>query len=169
MTVNRPVLLIIDPQQGFISPSTSHLEELWSRVLTDHRRMFDTVVATRFVNLSGSAFHRSGWHEMGTQSPDIELVEGVRGRVDETFDRSVYPVPGFTIPIEPGEVTDLYIAGVDTDACVMATALNLYTAMIRPIILADLCGSSGGDVYHRKALDLLRRNLGPGDVRNFFH
>ena len=40
----------------------------------------------------------------------------------------------------PEEVT---LVGVDTDACVLATAIDLFEIGIRPIILEDCVGSSG--------------------------
>jgi nicotinamidase-related amidase len=58
------------------------------------------------------------------------------------------------------KVDTVALCGVDTDACVMATALSAFDLGLRPLVLSDLCASSGGDDYHRAALMLLERNIG---------
>jgi nicotinamidase-related amidase len=58
------------------------------------------------------------------------------------------------------EIDTVVLCGVDTDACVMATALDAFDHGLRPLVLSDLCASSGGDSYHQAALMLLERNIG---------
>jgi hypothetical protein len=47
----------------------------------------------------------------------------------------------------------------------MAACFALWDADIKPIILADLCASSGGAMFHEAALDLMMRQFGAGVVQ----
>ncbi len=62
----------------------------------------------------------------------------------------------------PEEVT---LVGVDTDACVLTTAIDLFEMGIRPIILEDCVGSSGGDECHEAGMLLLKRSIGKEQIR----
>lgn len=57
-----------------------------------------------------------------------------------------------------GDVVDL--RGIDTDACVMASALSLFEYGKVPRVLVDYCGSIAGLEYHNMALRILERNIG---------
>lgn len=52
------------------------------------------------------------------------------------------------------------MAGIDTDCCVMKTALDLFEIGIKPIVLSHYCASTGGNNIHLAALDMLKRNIG---------
>lgn len=58
----------------------------------------------------------------------------------------------------------MFVAGIDTDACVLATCLSLFDAGVQPVLLADLCYSSGGMMAHESGLLALRRQIGDGNV-----
>ena len=51
------------------------------------------------------------------------------------------------------------MCGVDTDACVMATA-GLFDAGFETFVVSDGCASSGGQEYHEAAIKILERNIG---------
>jgi nicotinamidase-related amidase len=54
----------------------------------------------------------------------------------------------------------VWLAGADTDACVLATALGMFDGGGRVVVREDLCWSSGGVALHRAGLAVLRRQLG---------
>ena len=56
--------------------------------------------------------------------------------------------------------TEVSLCGIDTDACVMATALDLFQNGIRPVVLAEACASHAGPDYHEAGLKLLARLIG---------
>jgi periplasmic divalent cation tolerance protein len=64
------------------------------------------------------------------------------------------------------EFEKVFVAGVDTDACVLAMALGLFDAGVPVVVRADLCLSTGrsGVRLHETSLDILRRQLGSGRV-----
>lgn len=62
----------------------------------------------------------------------------------------------------PEEVT---LVGVDTDACVLATAIDLFEMGIKPIIIEDCVGSSGGEECHEAGMLILKRSIGKEQIR----
>ena len=58
----------------------------------------------------------------------------------------------------------VFVAGADTDSCVLATSLALFDAGVSVAVRSDLCLSSGGSEFHAAAVKVLTRQLGPGRV-----
>lgn len=61
-------------------------------------------------------------------------------------------------------ITEAYIAGIDTDCCVLATAISLFEHNIRPVVLEQYCVSNGGDVSHQAAITVLERTIGLNQI-----
>lgn len=62
------------------------------------------------------------------------------------------------------KISEVYIVGIDTDCCVLKTAMDLFEINIRPIVLSYYCASNGGKKSHDAALTVLRRNIGDNQV-----
>ena len=69
------------------------------------------------------------------------------------------------LELQMQKIDEIHLCGLDTDACVAATAMALFDISIRPVVLADACASSGGREFHNAALRLLSRNIGEDQVR----
>lgn len=63
------------------------------------------------------------------------------------------------------EVNEVYICGLDTDACVLATAIGLFDNLIAPIVLEDYCFSTGGEQYNEAGLKCLERTISKALIR----
>ena len=77
---------------------------------------------------------------------------GLIGSLDET--RRALDRAG----IAPGD--EVHLCGVDTDACVLKVALDLFDMGYRPRILLDACASGNGADYHERAIEIFTRQLG---------
>jgi len=155
-------LIIIDVQKGFINQWTRHIP---ARVeaLQD---AFGRVLATRFYNPPGS-FHRRliGWGRFAKDSKDFELAFRPRA------DAAVRDKPTYTC-IDPELLADVrrdgfgavHLCGIATDNCVLKSAVDLFEAGIRPVVIADAAASHGGPACHEAGLLLLRRFIGAGQV-----
>lgn len=60
---------------------------------------------------------------------------------------------------------EVHLCGIDTDACVTACALDLFSMGLRPIVLADACARTGGKEFHEAALRALARSLGSKGIQ----
>lgn len=63
----------------------------------------------------------------------------------------------------------LFMCGVNTNNCVLATVFDAFSRDFRSVVLADACGSMNGDDYHRFALMEIEAALGFAATAAEFH
>ena len=160
--MSRRALLIVDVQNGFINDATQHIVSKVEKLQNEYEHVY----ATRFVNPKTSPYRELlGWERFGEGSADVPLafrpVEGV-----EVFDKSVYTSASedFLRKLRDKGIDEVFVCGISTDACVSATAVDLFENGIRPVVLAGACASHGGMEYHEAALRILRRLIGKEQV-----
>ena len=156
-----PALLIIDVQRGFVNDHTAHVPHLVETLQHDYRVAY----AVRFVLDTESLFAA----DLGMEPRDIK---NERFAFEPAPHVRLYSKSGYSaadrrllLELEAQEITEVHLCGMDTDACVMATAMALFDAGIRPVVLAHACASSGGPEAHTGALRLLARNIGENQIR----
>ena len=160
-------LLIVDLQRGFMNDFTHHIPERIARVI--ERGRHDPLLFTRFVNVPESPYQRFlDWHDVAAP-PDTELVPEMvrfvaRGRVFEKRGYTGLPeeLGAHLREIAAEEVT---VVGIDTDMCVLKTAMDTFDLGIRPVVLTDCCASTLGAAAHLLGLAILSRNIGPHQLR----
>ncbi len=157
-------LIIVDVQKGFLREATAHIPAAAARL----QDRYGTVIATRFVNPPGSAHRRLiGWERFAPGSADTELAFAPAPHV-RVIEKSAYScltteVRALLAAAGPEEV---HLCGIATDNCVLATAIDLFEANLTPVVLASACGSHAGADYHDWGLRILRRLIGPAQVRD---
>lgn len=165
----KNVLVVIDLQEGFINDNTIKVVNNIQYLL--YSEIYDAVIATKFTNMPGSSFDSFlGWTGM-MEEEEKALLPFVEEHADIIVSKCSYSCVKNTNFIQslvalcgglPDEVT---LVGVDTDACVLATAIDLFEMGIRPIIIEDCVGSSGGDECHRAGMLLLKRSIGKEQIK----
>ena len=175
------VLLIVDLQYGFMNEHTKKIfnkvknlaleskESPWAETIDQHSKnpqKIDCLIATQFRNESNSLFEKClGYLDMKA-SEDINIYDGFM--VDKRFKKTGYGLTAEIIEYikdeAGGREIAVYICGVDTEACVYSSALSLFDAGIRPVILADYCASSLGNKRHDAAIMLLESIIGKDQV-----
>ncbi len=165
----KNVLIVIDLQVGFINDKTERVANNISDLLNSGK--YDAVIATKFTNMPGSSFDSFlGWKGM-LDEKEKELLPFVEWQADCIISKCSYSCVKNTNFIQslvalcgglPDEVT---LVGVDTDACVLATAIDLFEMGIKPIILEDCVGSSGGEECHEAGMLILKRSIGKEQIR----
>ena len=127
-------LVVIDVQQGFITPDTAHIPE---RICSLIKAVpFDHVIATRFINEEGSPFvELMGWRGMMTEG-ECALCQGIGPRAERVFTKYGYScfIDEFSRFLVANQVTDLAFAGIDTDCCVLQSAVDAFECGYRPVI-----------------------------------
>lgn len=155
-------LMLIDIQNGFITPETKH-------ILPDLKELTESfdgmLIATQFINRGEPFSSILGWNELQNK-PAIDLIPFVQTRADIVIrkDRYTACTKGLIEFIRQSNISEIYIAGIDTDCCVMKTALDLFEIGIKPIVLSHYCASTAGNNIHLAALDMLKRNIGEAQV-----
>lgn len=154
---------------GFVNDNTVKVANNIQELL--HSEKYDAVIATKFTNMPGSSFDSFlGWTGMMGEE-EKALLPFVEEHADIIVNKCSYSCVKNTNFIQsmlslcdglPEEVT---LVGVDTDACVLTTAIDLFEMGIRPIILADCVGSSGGEECHEAGMLILKRSIGKEQIR----
>lgn len=169
MTDARAVLMVIDVQNGFVNDRSAHAVPVIAEIVRKWRANGGALVFTRFHNYPGSPYERLiGWTRL-TAGPETELVPELAAYVDDTtpvVNKNVY-----TLFTHEGEQlvrdngwTNLYLCGIDTDNCVLKTAVDAFERGLTPWIIADASSSTGGQPAHDAGLLVARRFIGVGQV-----
>ena len=159
----KNILIVVDMQNGFNRYDQTHILAKKVVELTNSK-LFDKVIATRFLNREGNQYTKIiNWHRLMT-SPDIDLVEGIKA--DEVIDKNVYTCVtsefmNLLKKCNDGVMpTHVFICGADTDCCVMKTAVDIFEQSIMPIVLTEYCDSNGGPDSHKAGILVMNRLIG---------
>lgn len=166
------VLLVIDMQYGLLRlvPSSSNIVSNIKRLVSEFS--FDCVVLTKFVNTPTSPFSTIlQWYGM-TSTLDCLIHKDIKEMSSIVLEKSTYGVPLSLLEnallaegISLYNDTTLYVVGIDTDACVLKTVLDLFDSNVRVTVVEDCCATSSSysDV-HEYALCIMRRSIGKPQV-----
>lgn len=168
--MDNKILIVVDVQNGFIK-TQEHVDNANQITNLVKHSNFDKVVATKFINYTGSLYEKCfNWYELKT-SDATDLYAPLKPFVDETFTKSTYNCVNdkfieLLVQLNNGKLPEqVYLCGLDTDACVLATAVGLFDNKIIPIVLEDYCFSTGGRQYHEAGLKCLERTIGKSQIR----
>ena len=156
-------LLIIDLQKYSINEHTEHLPLKIANFIELHT--FDYIVYFQFFNSPNSNFVKiHNWNKMvGPPETDIvdELSKYLTGNnLFKKYSFSVFRAEGFNEFMKSNLINELYLCGIDTDACVLLSEMEAFEKGYDAKVIEDLCASHWGIEYHRRAIDLIKRNLG---------
>ena len=142
----NPVLVVVDVQNGFITEYSKSVIPVIVNLVRKWQAAHGQVLFTRYFNYPGSPFERLiGWTNMvGGQETELisELTPYVRPHtpiIDKYF-YTLFTSEGAHL-IDVHRWTDLYICGIDTDTCVLKTAVDAFERDLTPWILKDACAS----------------------------
>ena len=160
--MNNIAILIIDVQHGFINEHTQDIPRLAEQKQVD----YDFVWASRLEYSENSPFliirKRAGF--IDTPNP-TELAftpqPGANILVKHGYSAAT---PELLDAFQKHNITQVDLMGVDTDQCVLATALALFDKGITPRILANCCASTAGPEMHKAGLAVMRRALGGHNI-----
>lgn len=115
-----------------------------------------------------SPWDKNGWKKMmkDEETKIVAVLQKYSNR-QNTFSKtafSVFASDEFKKFIKEKNITDLYICGLDTHACIYATTLEAYAKGYNVHVIEDLCAASHGKKYHDQAIEMLKKNLGPNVI-----
>ncbi|MEQ8193786.1 MAG: isochorismatase family cysteine hydrolase [Rhodospirillales bacterium] len=157
------LLMIIDVQRGFINEHTRAIPAGIEALQNGYK----SVIATRFINPEGSMHRRlMGWKRFAPGSGDVELAFTPRHDA-RVIDKTAYTAASAELldELRRGGIEEVHLCGIATDNCVLKTAVDLFEAGIKPVVLADHCASHGGPECHACGIRLLKRFIGEKQVR----
>jgi len=158
----QTTLVVIDLQNYYINENTKDLpEKIVSHIENTH---YDHVLFTKFINTDDSSLSKFlNWRKMQLP-PDTDLYNGVikfvtseRVFIKNTY--SIFKVKSFIDYINLHKISDVYLCGLDTDACILASQYDGFDLGYRVKVLVDLCRCHSGEKFHNSALSIIEKNL----------
>jgi nicotinamidase-related amidase len=164
MRIDTAVLLVVDVQNGFVTEEIRHILPVIIELVDRWQRLGGTTVYSRYFNYPGSVFERlMEWRQL-YEPPDTDIVERLTPytRHSTVFDKYGYSAvtAEFTELTHAHHWTDVAICGLDTDLCVLKTALDIFEHHLTPWVITNASASIGGDRHHDSALTVLGRAIG---------
>lgn len=158
----KSLLLVIDLQNAFINQNTEKVPSKIEETIASNQ--YDDVAFTRFVNYEDSLYIKKlNWR--GCLSEEDKTIV-INTKDYQVFDKSIYSsvTKEFIEYIHKNQITEIYLCGINTDCCVLKTALDLFELGYNVYVLENLCGSTYGMERHNQAIDILKRNIGENYV-----
>lgn len=163
----KSLLLVVDVQNGFVNDDTKHILEPINTLIRRWRHEQAPIVFSRFINPESGPWERlMGWD--GCRSdPEIRLHPNLEVDGGPIIDKHVYS--SWTNEVadycKKRALDTVLLCGIDTDQCVLATAVDIFqTGLLKPLIVSDCCASSAGDKFHQAGLLLLERLIGKKQI-----
>lgn len=153
-------LFFIDVQNGFVGERTQFVLPRLKQLASSFNE--GIVIATKFVNHAGSGFTDIMHWDRLKDSPETNVLPFIEKAADYVIEKDTYTayIPQIAQILAINNIRDVYVAGIDTDCCVLTTAISLFEHNIRPIVLTNYCASNGGEESHLAAIRVLERTIG---------
>lgn len=167
---SRPVLVVVDVQNGFVRAESAYVVPRIVDLVDRWQAAGGDTVFTRYVNRPGSLFEKLiGWSElMGPPQTDIvDELAPYADRATAIVDKHEY---GLLNNVEGAGLihrhgwTDLYVCGIATESCVLATALGAFEAGLVPWLVEDASATHAGAHVHDAGILVAQRFIGEGQI-----
>ena len=162
----KKLLFIVDVQNGFVNDNTKHLLPVINGLVTSWEEKSWPIACSRFVNLPGSNWEKlRDWHELMAE-PDTLLASDLKVNTPYVFKKSTYSAwSSEVISLAANQqIQDIVLVGIDTNECVLATALAIFDTGFVPWVVEDGCASTGGHQVHDDAISLTRALIGKQQI-----
>ncbi|MGF7233780.1 MAG: cysteine hydrolase, partial [Frankia sp.] len=145
--INRSsVLVVVDVQNGFVSEHSSPVVPIIADLARRWQGAGGDSIFTRYLNVPGSHHERlMGWTEV-RDSPATDIVDELApyvAKATAVVDKHMYSLfnEEGSVLVDRAGWTDLYICGIDTNSCVLKTAVDAFERGLTPWIVSDASGA----------------------------
>ena len=160
---NKNALIVIDVQNYFVN---EHTKNIPSRIASFiQKNKFDFIVFTKFVNHKNSNFFKLLNWKKCLRSPDTDIHPILEKFVNKSnvFEKAYYSVfksNKLVKFLKKNNINNIFLCGIDIDACVLASAFDGFDSGYKIHILKDLSLSHSGKKLDTAALKIIKKNLG---------
>ena len=149
------VLIIIDVQKGFAEKKTMHVVDFIRSLLQKER--FDVIVQSRWENYMGSKYETDLGYDSVGNSAETELL--IPEHSDHVITRTCYSCMCDKLRRLINKDDDIYVVGLETDACVLATLFDLWDEGYKFHVYRKGVGTNAKNL-EGPALALIERQFG---------
>lgn len=158
----KTALVVIDVQKYFLNDYTQDLPGKIADFIKHNQ--FDFLLFTKHINTPDSNFVKQlNWSEMQS-APDTDILPELTEFLTDknVFTKNTYSIfkaPGFINFLKQNSITKLWLCGIDTDACVLASAYEAFDLGYEVKVLKDLARGHDGEEYDVAARKLIDKNI----------
>lgn len=157
----KNALLIVDVQKFFINKFTKDIPK--KIVFFLKKKKFDFILFSKFIFLKKSGFGRFISNPRLINRRDTDIVPELEKFItkNNVFIKSTFSSlksKELLKFLRKNKIKELYICGIDTNACVISTAIEAFDLGLDVKVLEDFCASHSGNKYHKNAIEILKRN-----------
>jgi nicotinamidase-related amidase len=162
------LIMGIDLQEGFLTDETRSNDYVKrvSEYLAAQPK--EQVILTKFINRPHNNFERLiQYTDLQSDDLNSHLIGNLENSGYEIIEKATYTawVPEVIERAGQQGATEIVMFGLDTHACVLKTALDVFEAGLVPVVITELCASSKGSEYHEAGLQLLQTMIGNEQLR----
>ena len=160
--MENTLLLIIDVQKNFINDNTKKIPNKITNLI--NKNHFDYIAFTKFINDENSNFYKMLNYKGCINEDDRKIVFDTQN--NKVFTKKIYTAVNdeFKTYIKENEIKKVYLCGIDTDACVLKTAIDLFENNIDVKVIENCCMSHSGKKYHNYAIKMLKKLIGKESI-----
>lgn len=161
------ILLVVDMQNGFMPDKCRHIIPTVIKLIERFLAAGKLVEFTRFINTADSNYVKLiNWSRL-IQEPETSIIDELQPYINNIFDKHYYSAftEKFSTFISLNKISKIYLCGVETDSCILKTAIDSFERNIEPLIIEDACSSNGGQQAHDAGIFLLKRNIGKNQIK----
>lgn len=160
--MKKALLLIIDVQKNFINDNTKKIPNKITNLI--NKNHFDYIAFTKFINDEISNFYKILNYKGCINENDRKIVLDTQN--NKVFTKRIYTAVNdeFKTYIKENEIEKVYLCGIDTDACVLKTAIDLFENNIDVKVIENCCMSHSGKRYHNYAIKMLKKLIGKESI-----
>lgn len=158
----KKALIIIDVQNYFVNNTTKELPHKISSFIDKNN--FEFILFTQFVNQEDSNYIKQlAWRECFT-SPEIDIHPqlakyAANNNVFVKHSYSIFKSNKLVSFLKKNNIQTLYLCGIDTDSCVLASAFEAFDFGYDIKILMDLTQSHSGNEFHVAARKIIEKSI----------
>ena len=159
----KKLLLVIDVQNDFINDNTKNTLIKIKELVNSNN--FDLVAFTRFINDEDSIWYKKlNYKGCMTKEQQKIVIDTENNKI---FDKKIYTAVNDELKdyIRENDISEIYLCGFDTDACVQKTAIDLFEQNYEVYVLKDYCMSHRGEELHNIIIDNLKRLIGIDSIK----
>lgn len=156
------LLIIIDVQNGFINNATKFIPNCIEKLLS--KNIFNKVIFTKYINDENSIFYKSLNYKGCITEEERKIVVDTKNY--QILEKRTYTAFNDELRkyIKKNNIRSIYLCGIDTDACVLKTALDLFDNNYDVKIIEDCSMSHLGIIYHNYAIQILKNLIGENNI-----
>ena len=154
----KKILAVIDAQNMFVKRKNKEFNERIIKNIKKAIPKFDEVVFFRYINTKDSGLYRILAWKKAFRGKGIEIVDELKPFAKKVYDRDTFSIFKIKEFVEYAKNKEVWLAGFDSDACVLASAYEAIDLGIKIKISEKLLGA-GIQRLHKGAIKIFRRNF----------